>query len=293
MINEEKEQIALAVERFQQDKGVSNAELAKRSGINPAMVTHVKNRKFDDYSNGTAIPLSVFSALAKVVGLGVEVVETEGYRAMIAHLITLKEWSYAGVIDGSTGTGKTFAINDFQRQFPNATFKITAAADFTPKRFMQELGGLLGLNIYDTQYDLRGHIQKALSGMVKPIIIIDEAENLTDHNYSSIKAIYDAMEERCGIVLVGANNYWSNLQAKARRNRLRAHCFPQIVSRFRAHVLHVPTMSVKDVTVAANRFGIVDKGSITSLHQSSPDFRALFGKLRHDKRLAELEVANG
>lgn len=293
MSAEEKEKIAQAVERFKQEKGVSNAELAKRAKVNPAMITHVLARKFEDYSNGTPIPESVFAALSKAIGLGVDVVETESFKAIMSQLVALKEWSLAGVIDGSTGAGKTFAINAFMRQFPNGTYKIVAAADFTPKKFVQVLGGMLGLGIYESQYDLREHIQAKLAEVSKPIIIIDEAENLTDHNYSTIKAIYDALEGQCAIVLVGANNYWQNLQAKARRNRLRAHCFPQIVSRFRAQVLHVPTMNLKDVMAAANQFGITDKAKIQALHQSSADFRALFGKLQHEQRLAELEVANG
>lgn len=293
MSNEEKEQIALAVERYKVEKNVNNADLAKKAKLNAAMITHVLGRKFDNYSNGTPIPESVFASLAKAMSLGVDVVETDSYRSIMGKLAELKHWSLAGVIDGNTGAGKTFAINSFISKYPIGTYKITAAADFTPKKFVQVLGSLLGLGIYESQYDLREHIQAKLSEVKNPIIIVDEAENLTDHNYSTIKAIYDALEGQCAIVLVGANNYWSNLQAKARRNRLRAHCFPQIVSRFRAQVLHVPGMNLRDVAAAANQFGITDKAQINALHQKSPDFRALFGELQHNQRMAELEVANG
>lgn len=293
MSNEEKEQIALAVERYKVEKKVSNADLAKKAKLNPAMITHVLGRKFDNYSNGTPIPDNVFTALAKAMGAGVDVVETESYKSIAMHLIKLKQFSMAGLIDGDTGTGKSFGVDTFLQRFPVGNFRIKAAADFSPGGFIKEVAKELGLNIYQSQYDLRGAVQEKLASIDRPLLIVDEAENLADYHYTTIKALYDALEGMCGIALVGANKYKQKLQVKARRARTKNDVFPQIYSRFKTHTLNVPPMGLKDIELAANAFGVGTKAKIQELQRNCDDYRALFGTLRLEKEMAEMEVANG
>jgi hypothetical protein len=286
MKDERKHQIRNALIQYKQDKGVSQKDIAKRCDLNESVISHIFNAKWA--IGNSPIKDVDFIKIERMLGIGVCVVETQSFKSIMGCLVEAKQYSLPMILDGDTGSGKSEAVKEFCRRFPKSTYRINAAADFTAKRFIISVSEALGIPSGLDQYSLRGEIQVELAQQEKPILIIDEAENLKDGNYAAIKAIYDNLEDKLGIVLVGANEYWEGLLVKSKRFRRTGNCFPQIVSRFRANVHKVPVMSYEDAAAACEMYGITEPKKVRELFNRSEDYRALFGALKAIQRENEL-----
>lgn len=270
-------------------KGQTNSSISKSIKTSEAMISCCRNpNKWDNYSNGTPIPDKIWHALKVYLMVGNEAVLTSQYLQITEALLMAKQYSLASVIDGHTGSGKTHTIRCFQQANPNGTHVVTCARDFTNKSFIQEVAEVVRADSFGTQYDLRKNIAVKLASEDKPILILDEAENLTDGSYAAVKALYDSLEGRLGIVLVGANSYWEGLVTRSKRKGTSCGCFPQVVSRFRANVTKLTAISIEDVREACQVFGIVSKEEVKSVWTAAEDYRAVFGALKRNQRLAQL-----
>jgi DNA transposition AAA+ family ATPase len=267
----------------------SQAGLAKRAGFAPSFITHVLGgpKKWANYSNGTAIPDYVFQRLAEALGLSQDVFPTENYQKIYSALAEAKLEQEYRIIDGGPGAGKTFACKDFVRQNPAGTYMLTCAGDLSAKELMQELAAIVGANPEGTKSQIRKSIEQKLARETDlcPLIIIDEAENLRDGVFDEIKAIHDTLEYRCGIVIVGANNFYKGLERKAMKGK---GCFPQIFSRFKTNAVFVGSLSPADAVSICEAHGITEKAEIKRIYNLCQDHRDLFRHLRRREKDARL-----
>lgn len=185
-------------------------------------------------------------------------------------------------IDGRTGSGKTYAAMHFQGQFPQSVVLITCAGDLSPKGFIRELALALKLNPEGTAYALRYRITRALYATDRPVLIVDEAENLKDPAWQSLKAMMDALIGVCGIVVIGANELEASMLKKA--NRLK-NPFPQVYSRLKlggiTPLLGLHRREVKSICTST---GIEDQQVIRYLTNICGNMRELEGAIRKLRR---------
>ena len=267
----------------------SQAKLAKRADIGTAFITHVLGgpEKWANYSNGTPVPDYVFQRLAEALGLSLDVFPTENYQKIYSALAEAKLEHEYRIIDGGPGAGKTFACKEFVRQNPVGTYLITCAGDLSAKELMQEIARKVGSNPEGTKSQIRRGVEQKLAKEIdsSPLIIFDEAENLQDRVFDEIKAIHDTLEYRCGIVLVGANNFYKSLERKALKGK---GCFPQIFSRFKTSAVFVGSLSPADARAICTAHGITDKKEISRIYDDCQDHRDLFRYLRKREKDAKL-----
>jgi DNA transposition AAA+ family ATPase len=272
----------------------TNKSIAIGAGISDAMVSLVRDpSKWDNYSNGNPIPDRIWIALQSYLKVGVTSIQTTQYLEIFHALTWAKVHSGVGIIDGRTGSSKTHTLGDFQLKYPHACYTIKCARDFTPKSFIFEIAKKIGADTNGTQYDIRCNIIVSLAQETgnKPILIFDEAECLSDRNYDVIKKIYDELENRVAIVLVGANKYWSWLKTRAKKLDNCGKCFPQIVSRFGANVTTLSDISYEDVKMVCEHFGVTQKEEVQRYWQTCEDYRPLFGQLKKKIREKELGLS--
>lgn len=283
-----KQQVMEAIrQQCEEQKLFSKADLAKRSGVGAPFVTHVMAGpdRWDNYSNGTPIPDYVFTKLAEVLGLSNDVFETQNYQAVYNALADAKLEHEYRIIDGGPGAGKTFACKDFVRKNPSQTYMLTCSDDLSAKEMIQELARIVGSNAEGTKYQIRKGIQEKLGREEYPLLILDEAENLRDAVFGEIKAIHDALEYRCGIVLVGANEFFKGISKKAMKGK---GCFPQIYSRFKTNVVMLGSLTITDCNTICVAHGLTDKAEIKRIYHESNDHRDLFRTLRRRDKDAKL-----
>jgi DNA transposition AAA+ family ATPase len=296
MTNQYKERIA---ERIVQvcdvDKMMSRSELARKAQVNVAFMTHIVARKWDNYSNNASIKPAIFRAIAQQLGLDIDVFETNNYLAVIDACSSAKLNHEYRVISGEVGSGKTFALNDFARQYPKSTYLVRCSALMTVKEFLRQIARACNVDVEASKVGLVDAIISKLRMEESPLLLIDEAENLKDIGYAAIKDLYDGLEGKAGILLVGANRYYDYLADRARRGTsgTQRTYFPQLFSRFRTEPIHLSRMTRDEVQTIVEAYGLGGKTEVRQLHDGCNNFRELFAKVR--RQLSErdlLEQAN-
>lgn len=190
-------------------------------------------------------------------------------------------------IDGRTGSGKTYTARHFQRQFPESVVLITCAGDLSPKGFIRELALALKLNPEGTAYTLRYRITRALYEADRPVLIVDEAENLKDPAWQSLKAMIDALIGVCGIVVIGANELEASMLKKA--NRLK-NPFPQVYSRLKlGGITQLLSLHRREVRAICTSTSIKDPQVIKYLTNTCHNMRELEGAVRKLRRESQAE----
>ena len=126
--------------------------------------------------------------------------ESNDYLQLITRFNYLKEIKGLGVFTGPPGYGKTFTIRSFIDSLNNDLYKViylSIADKFTLFDFFKEIGKALNIDTgacYRT--DLYNNIQKEIIKLVEiykvqPVIIIDDAHNLSREILKNLKLLFD------------------------------------------------------------------------------------------------------
>ncbi|MCD8270916.1 MAG: hypothetical protein LUD46_22510 [Parabacteroides sp.] len=73
----------------------------------------------------------------------------------------------------------------------------------------------------------------------KPILIFDEAENLTLNTFQMLKAMYDTLKWTCATVLIGTDQLITTMDRLKSKNK---PGMPQFYRRFKAGIRHIEPM---------------------------------------------------
>lgn len=263
MTNLAKEAIIDAMRAFLEE-GNSQNNIANASGVNSAYVSHILTGKH--WEEPSLVPERAWRQLETFLKVRDVPLESENFKKVVGMLHVAKTQRTAAIIDAPTGSGKSYAAEYFRMKHPKATYLIRCAQDMTTRELLRQ--------VHEAVIDKR-HSGKTLAEMRSdcqlilgqryadsPLLIIDEAENLRDSAYGIIKALYDSLEGKIGIVLIGANDYCQYLNRKAlavRKNRTRVDCFPQIWRRFKTNAIVLNGMTDQDAVNIMKLAGIQDR----------------------------------
>lgn len=270
------DRLRLAVDSYQAETKIAQNDLAKLIGIASSYLTHLRAGNYDAIPTGKDRTTVFSDAIAKKIAvflkLDVEIWEIENYGHVMACLFEAKKYQEHRVIDGLKGSGKTFTANMFKKQYPNNTYIVTADDDMSPKAFLEELAQQMGLVVSGSKRVIRKAIEAKIMLSKNTLIIVDEAENLKSGSYGAIKALYDAVSEYAGLVLIGANNYSDYLRKQASKNKTP---FTQLWSRFSSNTVMLGVISKADVAQVCKINGIEDKEAVAMILKTSSDYREL------------------
>lgn len=177
-------------------------------------------------------------------------VDTPQFRDVITELAESKRSSATRVIIGESGCGKSYAITHFRRTFPNNTFVVKCFRRDSLNDLLRKIEEAMNIRsgvgsassridaikvqLYRKNYQAEGDIEQ------QPILIFDESEALTAHAFGMLKALYDALDWCCGIVLIGTNDL---LETMDRGKKSQKPGMPQFMRRFKAGVRRLDAVS--------------------------------------------------
>jgi DNA transposition AAA+ family ATPase len=169
-------------------------------------------------------------------------IETEQMVETLAHIEDLKAKCRAGMIIGNTGFGKTFLSKAIRNKYAKAShdvYMLTVSSTYTWDDVVDDLLEALGETVSVTS-SKRSKQQKLMAIVAKikllkadgkkPIIIIDEGENLPVSMLQSIKTLYDALVKICAICLIGTDQIMDKILNKRQKNRV---AIPQLWRRLK------------------------------------------------------------
>lgn len=268
----EKQTIVERLMEFCDQKG-SQAKAAAALKVSNATVSQMIN------GNWELIKDEMWRTVSNGIGMqggNWATVATGGYKRMTSVLEDAQENSLVMAVIGDAGCGKTQAIEHYVKNHRNA-YHLQCAEYWNKKNFLQNLCQQMGMrNTYGTVYDLIEDIVRELEKEDSPLIIVDEADKLSDVVLYFFITFYNRLEDHCGIVLC-ATGYLKKRIIAGERNERKG--FAEIHSRVGRNFIGMPQTTSEDIAAICEANGVDDLNTINTICKKS-DF-----DLRRVKRL--------
>lgn len=215
-MNQETETQALAerLAALMQDKGLSQAAVARSIGKSPAVVNQYLQGKYvgDVAAIDTLVDNLLRREAEKAQAAKVEIpyVETTTARKVREILRLAHVEGEINVVYGEAGLGKTLALRAYATDYPDAIL-LEVDPGYTARVVLQVLADRLGLTNRGSIHDLSDSIIAKLRDSGR-IILVDEAELLPYRALEVLRRIHD--KSGIGMVLAGMPRLLINLKGK-------------------------------------------------------------------------------
>lgn len=281
MDNTTKQQITDELRKYVSNSAGGSANKAsKMLGISNAYVSMMLNNKWDSISDDS------WRIVQKQV---LAINKEKAPIAITPHIVVTKLFEDARVnantfgIIGEAGSGKTFTAEYYSKQ--ENVFHICCNEYFNRKTFLAELLSAMGKDGGGyTVAEMMGAVVNTIRKLDNPLIIMDEADKLSDQVLYFFISLYNLLNGKCGIILMATDHLEKRIEKGVRINR---KGYKEIFSRLGRKFISLPKVSKKDVSLIAQVNGITDQLTITEIFNSSEgDLRRVF-RLIHSKKNQE------
>lgn len=260
MIKEnEKLEIRYRLVSYCEQKGSQNKGANSLNGVSAATVSKIIN------GDWALINEVMWRSIAAQIGIKQKswnIVETRDFKTLAGLFADAQENAMVMAVCGEAGSGKTLAIRQYAESNPNV-FVLSCNEYWNRKLFLQELLKEMGRNPNgDTVGEMMGTIVSNLKKMQDPIIIMDEADKLSDQVMYFFITLYNQLEDHCAIVMV-ATDY---LEKKIRKGlRLNKKGYKEIFSRIGRKFIMLKGVCINDITEVCMANGVTVKSDIKSV----------------------------
>lgn len=211
-----------------------------------------------------------------------EAVETANFKRMQALLADVKENSLVMAITGDAGTGKTFAAKHFAEN-KKQTYLLCCNEYWNRKLFLAELLTAMGrdYNGY-TVGEMMHEAVRALKTQENPLIILDEADKLSDQVLYFFITLYNQLDGECGIVMTATNHLEKRLKRGIKLNK---KGYTEIWSRLGRKCIELKGVSAADITAICDANGITEARKVDAIiEDSESDLRRVKRKIHAVKK---------
>ena len=281
MTNEQKQQICEQLRAYVEQKGSGNKAAASMNGVSSATVSKVLSGKWDTISD------DMWRSIAAQCGHkaeGWQLVETRAYKAMTFTLENAQRDSLVMAVIGEAGSGKTEAIKNYAAGGRNV-YHLICSEYWNRRTFMAKVLQSMG-EIYSgtTVADMMDAIVDTLKRKESPLIVLDEADKLSDQVLYFFISLYNQLEGRCGIIMTATRYLRARIEKGLRLNR---KGYAEIYSRIGRKFVELPLHNSEDVAAVCSANGVTDPKTINSIIDEAD------GDLRRVKRSVWAKVKGG
>jgi DNA transposition AAA+ family ATPase len=268
MNNIKKEQIVNALYEYC-ERYESQAKAAHSlKDVSSATISQMLNRKWELISD------EMWRNVASQIGYKEnrwELVETTDHKLLKFLLNDAKENALAMAICGHAGSGKSFTISHFQRSNRNV-FVLSCNEFWNKKSFMQELLMSIGRDYKGMGIsEMMNEITSTIKRLENPLIVLDEADKLTDAVLYLFITLYNKLEDECGIVLCATNHLEKHLKRGVLANK---KGYNEIWSRIGRKCIMLKGVTAADIVAVCEANGVTDTRIIQDIiSDSESDFR--------------------
>jgi hypothetical protein len=288
MNTEQKKQIQEAINGWIEpgNEKRSGNKLANKISISNATIANMKNGKWEQISD------TLWNKAAAYFGIKVE---SDGWGHfdfpeydIISDVIKHAQRHQERVaIDGPSGKSKSYSIKQVvAADRSGEMFHVISRKSMNPKTFCAEIAKKVSNSIEHTnRYDMEDQISQKFLGMDRPVLILDELENLSEKCWSSIKSIIDLTDGHLAVVLVGIDVY-----DIINKNALKGKdSFKQLRRRFPVHSYEFLPEGIDPAVMQETlvKSGIKDKNAIEWFIENVFDYDALSHVVRNALRISK------
>lgn len=282
MNNVQKQQIADKLQAFTERLGSQNLASNSLKNVSAATVNHVLNNKWELISDpmwrtiGAQIGWSANGEWASV--------ETRDMK-MLNHLLTdAQDNSLVFAITGDAGTGKTHTLRQFTES-NKGVYLLQCNEFWNRKYFLQELLTSIGRDHSGyTVGEMMHEIVMTLKKREKPLIILDEADKLSDQVLYFFITIYNNLEDHCGIIMCATDHLAKRIK---RGRKLNKKGYNEIFSRIGRKFIELGGLNTSDITAICVANGITDTKQVREvIEEAEGDLRRVKRKVHAIKNAA-------
>lgn len=238
----------------------SQNRAAAAIGIAPATVSAILNNDW------ALVSEAMFIKIADAIGyeaISWQAIETKVWKNFNKILNDAQENAFVMAVTSDAGSGKTFTSKNYVKNHAEA-YHISCKSYWTKKDFLIEIGRAIGNKTDGKRVTvLVDEIINTLRWRdSKPLLILDEADKLSDTVLQLFITLYNDLEGRCGIVLCATDH----LEMHIRRGVNLGHTgFNEIISRLGRKFIALPSITSKDVTMICEANGITTAEAINEV----------------------------
>lgn len=280
----EKEAIAAKLRTYVDSKESQNAAAKSLRGVSAATVSQILNGNWDLISD------DMWRTVGNQIGYDPRnwvVIETEGYRRMTQVLTDAQRHSLVMAVTGDAGCGKSQAIKVYAGSNRNV-IALSCSEYWNRKEFLGELLQSLGTEPGgSTVADMMREAIRQLKRREGVLIVLDEADKLSDQVLHFFITIYNKLEDTVGIVLCATQYLKKRIERGVVNNR---KGYKEIYSRIGRKFIPMPVVNRGDIKAVCTANGLEDRREIESIIDDADN------DLRRVKRLVcalKLKSAEG
>lgn len=268
MQKEQKQQIAAQLRAYCEQKGSQNKAANSLNGVSSATISKVLSGQWDTIAD------EMWRSIAAQTGVkreGWQVVSTRAYERMTFTLENAQADALVLAVTGEAGSGKTEAVKNYTAGHANA-YHLVCSEYWNRRNFMQTLLKSMGVSISgNTVSEMMDDIVDTLKRKERPLIILDEADKLTDQVLYFFISLYNQLEGQCGIILTATGYLRKRIERGVRLNR---KGYAEIYSRIGRKFVALPTQNSEDIAAVCVANGLSDAKAINAIiNESEGDLR--------------------
>lgn len=272
MQNEQKQQIADQLRAYCEQKGSQNKAANSLNGVSSATISKVLSGQWETIADEM---WRTISAQTGAKSEGWQVVSTRAYDVMTFTLDNAQTDSLVLAVTGEAGSGKTEAIKNYTAGHTNA-YHLVCSEYWNRRTFMGKLLKCMGVGVSGTTVsEMMDDIVDTLKRKDAPLIVLDEADKLTDQVLYFFISLYNQLEGHCGIILTATTFLKKRIERGVRLNR---KGYAEIYSRIGRKFVALPLLNSEDIAAVCVANGVSDAKSINSIIDEAE------GDLRRVKR---------
>lgn len=260
MKTSEKQAIKTRLAEFCDNKGGQNKAANALRGVSKSTVSNVMTDKWELIND------DMWRNIAAQVGYDPrawQVVETtRGYKRMTELLRDSQDNALVFAVTGDAGCGKSEAIKCYAAENRNV-YNLSCSEYWNRKHFMSELLQCMGLDSTgSTVSEMMCDIIQALKKKESPLVVLDEADKLSDQVLYFFISLYNKLEDHVGIILCATDYLEKRIKKGVRTNR---KGYKEIYSRVGRKFIPIQIANSEDIAAVCIANGVTDPEAINEV----------------------------
>lgn len=251
-----KTQIQQALAAYCRQAGSQQKAARTLRGVSGATISQILNGRHE------AVTEQMWRSIAAQIGHDSDawaMVETRPYLRLTGILDDARCNSLVLGVTGDAGCGKTAAVRVYAAAHPHV-IRLCCSEYWNRRKFLAELSrgtgvACTGATLAEMMDDVIHHLLR----LEKPLIVLDEADKLTDQVLGFFITLYNALEGKCGVVLCATDF----LEKRIRRGvTLNKKGYREIFSRLGRRLIPLQVVNADDVAAVCAANGVDDPARI-------------------------------
>ncbi|WP_300891022.1 ATP-binding protein [Paramuribaculum intestinale] len=282
MTQEQKQQISDQLRAYVEQKGSGNKAANSLNGVSSATISKVLTGKWETIAD--EMWRSIAAQTGSTEAKGWQLVPTRAYKAMTFTLENAQRDSLVMAVIGEAGSGKTEAIKNYTAGGRNV-YHLVCSEYWNRRTFMAKVLQSMGVTYSgNTVADMMETIVDTLKRKEQPLIVLDEADKLSDQVLYFFISLYNQLEDHCGIIMTATKYLRARIEKGLRLNR---KGYAEIFSRIGRKFVELPLLNSEDVAAVCVANGVSEAKAINGIVDEAD------GDLRRVKRSVWAKVKGG